>query len=129
MLVAVLPTAASAIAQPRIEPRIPALPVIALETFPSDARTALEAALAEANRNPRDAAASGGLGITLQAWEQWEAAHLAYQRAQVLAPTSAEVLPTRSNTPPGRYAASAPTTIASEMAISRVTPASFRVVG
>lgn len=90
MLVAVLPTAASAIAQPRIEPRIPALPVIALETFPSDARTALEAALAEANRNPRDAAASGGLGITLQAWEQWEAAHLAYQRVQALAPTTVD---------------------------------------
>src|SRR4029077_10291939 len=29
-------------------------------------------------------------GITLQAWEQWEASHLAYQRAQVLAPTSAD---------------------------------------
>jgi len=28
--------------------------------------------------------------MTLQAWEQWEAAHLAYRRAHVLAPTSAD---------------------------------------
>ena len=71
-------------------PELPALPVIALETFPSDARTAIEAALAKARRAPRDAAAAGELGITLQAWEQWEAAHLAYQRAHVLAPASAD---------------------------------------
>jgi protein O-GlcNAc transferase len=90
VLVAMLLTAAPATAQPGMEPKLPALPDIALETFPSDARTALEAALAEARRGPRDAAAAGGLGITLQAWEQWEAAHLAYQRAQVLAPTSAD---------------------------------------
>src|SRR5688572_12634869 len=54
---------------------------------------------------------------------------IATQKSGALAPTSANVLPTRSNTPPGRYAASAPTAIASEMAISRVTPASFSVVG
>ena len=30
------------------------------------------------------------LGITLQAWEQWEAAHAAYQRAQALAPEAAD---------------------------------------
>ncbi len=72
------------------EPELPPLPVIALETFPSDARAALEAALAKARRAPQDAAAAGGLGITLQAWEQWDAAHRAYQRAQVLAPTSAD---------------------------------------
>ena len=90
ILVAVLLTAARAGAQPQIASKLPSLPDIALETFPSDARTALEAALAEARRNPRDAAAAGRLGITLQAWEQWEAAHLAYQRAQVLAPTSAD---------------------------------------
>jgi protein O-GlcNAc transferase len=90
VLAAALLTATSAIAQPGIEPKLPALPVIALETFPSDARTALETALAEARRSPRDATAAGGLGITLQAWEQWEAAHLAYQRAQALAPTTAD---------------------------------------
>jgi tetratricopeptide (TPR) repeat protein len=90
ILLGALLTAAPAIAQPGIEAKLPALPVIALETFPSDARTALETALAEARRSPPDAVAAGGLGITLQAWEQWGAAHLAYQRAQVLAPTSAD---------------------------------------
>ena len=90
MLVAVLPTAAPTIARPGIEPKLPPLPVIALETFPSDARTALEAALARSESEPARRRAAGRLGITLQAWEQWEAAHLAYQRAQVLAPTSAD---------------------------------------
>ena len=90
VLVAMRLTAAPAIAQPRTEPELPALPDIALETYPADARTALETALADARRSPRDAAAVGRLGITLQAWEQWEAAHLAYLRAQVLAPTSAD---------------------------------------
>ncbi len=89
-LVVALVTAAPAIAQPGDASRLPALPVIALEAFPSDARTALEAALAKATRAPRDAAAAGALGMTLQAWEQWEAAHLAYERAHVLAPTSAD---------------------------------------
>ena len=82
--------AAPTIALAALEPELPPLPVIALETFPPDARTAIEAALVEARRNPRDAGATGALGITLHAWEQWEAAHLAYQRAQVLAPTTAD---------------------------------------
>jgi protein O-GlcNAc transferase len=82
--------AAPTIALAAPEPELPPLPVIALETFPQDARTALEAALVEARRNPQDARAAGALGITLQAWEQWDAAHLAYQRAQVLAPASAD---------------------------------------
>ena len=83
-------TIVSTIALAAPEPELPPLPVIALETFPPDARTAIEAALVEAQRKPRDAGAAGSLGITLQAWEQWEAAHLAYQRAQVLAPTTVD---------------------------------------
>jgi tetratricopeptide (TPR) repeat protein len=90
VLFAALLAAAPAIAQRGIEPKPPALPVIALETFPPDARTVIDAGLREARRNPLDAVAAGALGITLQAWEQWGTAHLAYQRAQVLAPTSAE---------------------------------------
>src|SRR5262245_16438668 len=90
VLVVVLVTAGPAIAQPGDASRLPALPVIALETFPSDARTALEATLVKASRAPRDAAAAGELGITLQPGEQCEAAHLAYQRAHVLAPTSVD---------------------------------------
>ena len=39
---------------------------------------------------PSDPLAAGGLGITLQAWEQWEAAHAAYLRAQALAPDVAD---------------------------------------
>ncbi len=90
VLVSALLTAAPALAQPRIEPKLPALPVIALETFPSDVRIALETALGDARLRPQDATAAGALGITLQAWEQWEPAHIAYQRAQVLAPTNAD---------------------------------------
>src|SRR3954470_3152846 len=50
ILVVTLVTATPAIAQPGDTYTLPALPVIALETFPSDARTALEAALAKAAR-------------------------------------------------------------------------------
>ncbi len=66
--------------------KVPPLPSIALESFPPDARASLEAALQRAKAQPSDPDASGGLGITLQAWEQWEAAHAAYLRAQALAP-------------------------------------------
>lgn len=69
---------------------LPPLPTVAVETFPQDARTSIQAALANASATPRDAMAVGGLGITLQAWEQWEAAHVAYQRAQALAPEAAD---------------------------------------
>lgn len=89
LLAAVL-AAVPAIAQSGIESKPPALPVIAVDAFPLDARTALEAALGDATRNPSDAGAAGALGITLQAWEQWDAAHVAYQRAQALAPMSAD---------------------------------------
>lgn len=69
---------------------IPSLPTIALESFPSDAREGLSAALAEARNRPTDPMAAGGLGIALQAWEQWESAHAAYLRAQALAPEAAD---------------------------------------
>ncbi len=90
VLIVALLTVAPTIALAGAEPELPPLPALALEAFPLDARTAIEAALVQARRKPRDAGAAGALGITLQAWEQWEAAHLAYQRAQVLAPTSAD---------------------------------------
>jgi tetratricopeptide (TPR) repeat protein len=90
VLVAALLNAPPALAQPGAARKLPPLPVVALDTFPPDARTAIDTALAEAMRHPRDAAAAGGLGITLQAWEQWEAAHTAYQRAQMLTPASAD---------------------------------------
>ncbi len=66
--------------------QVPPLPAIALESFPPDARASLETALQRAKSHAADPDAAGGLGITLQAWEQWEAAHAAYLRAQALAP-------------------------------------------
>jgi tetratricopeptide (TPR) repeat protein len=69
---------------------MPTLPTIALDSFPPDARAGLEAALTAARARPTDPLAAGGLGITLQAWEQWEGAHAAYLRAQALAPNVAD---------------------------------------
>ncbi len=74
-------------AQPR---ETPPLPTIALESFPPDARAALGAALAAAQSRPADPLAAGGLGTALQAWEQWDGAHAAYQRAQAQAPAVAD---------------------------------------
>jgi tetratricopeptide (TPR) repeat protein len=71
-------------------PALPPLPTVAIESFPSEARTSIQTALAKARATPGDAVAVGGLGITLHAWEQWEAAHAAYARAQVMAPASAD---------------------------------------
>ena len=67
---------------------LPALPAVAIESFPEEARTSIQTALAKARATPADAVAAGGLGITLQAWEQWEAAHAAYLRAQAIAPAA-----------------------------------------
>ena len=68
----------------------PPLPRIALDEFPSTARAAVSRAYADAAARPSDAAAAGALGRVLHAWEQWDGAHQAYQRAQVLAPTTFE---------------------------------------
>jgi tetratricopeptide (TPR) repeat protein len=65
---------------------LPALPKIALESLPSDARAAIAEADRRASARANDAAAVGALGRVLQAWEQWDAAHAAYTRAQALAP-------------------------------------------
>jgi tetratricopeptide (TPR) repeat protein len=72
------------------EADLPALPIVAVDTFPAAARAAIDEALGDATRRPRDADAAGRLGMTLHAWEQWEAAHLAYERARTLAPVSAD---------------------------------------
>ncbi len=68
----------------------PPLPRIALDEFPSTARAAVSRAYVDAAARPSDAAAAGALGRVLHAWEQWDGAHQAYQRAQVLAPTTFE---------------------------------------
>jgi tetratricopeptide (TPR) repeat protein len=60
--------------------QLPALPAVALEPFPEASREALRAAFERANRAPDDESTVGQLAMTLQAWEQWEPAHAAYQR-------------------------------------------------
>jgi tetratricopeptide (TPR) repeat protein len=64
---------------------LPPLPVIALDRFPEASRASLQPAFDRARRAPDDDLAVGQLAMTLQAWEQWEPAHTAYQRADGLA--------------------------------------------
>jgi tetratricopeptide (TPR) repeat protein len=72
------------------QPASPPLPSLALDSYPQAAREAITRAHREAATHPGDAQAAGALGRVLQAWEQWDAAHQAYKRAQVLAPGSFE---------------------------------------
>lgn len=62
----------------------PPLPAVALDRFPAATRTALAPLVDRARRAPADAAAAGALAMALHAWEQWDAAHAAYQRARAL---------------------------------------------
>jgi tetratricopeptide (TPR) repeat protein len=62
------------------------LPVLAIDQFPAAARAAVSRAYKEAQAQPRSASAVGALGRVLHAWEQWDSAHQAYSRAQILAP-------------------------------------------
>src|SRR5260221_4832624 len=84
LLVTLLAVAAPA--QPASRP----LPTLALESYPPAAREAIARAHREAAAHRSDASASGALGRVLQAWEQWDASHQAYTRAQVLAPRTFE---------------------------------------
>lgn len=68
----------------------PALPTLALESFPPESRATISQAHRQATAHPDDAAAVGRLGMVLHAWEQWQAADAAYRRAQALAPRATE---------------------------------------
>ena len=68
------------------QPAPPPLPTLALDSYPAAAREAIVRAHREAAAHPSDAQQTGALGRVLQAWEQWDAAHQAYRRAQALAP-------------------------------------------
>lgn len=68
----------------------PPLPYLALDAYPAAARDAIARAHREAAAHPADAQRAGALGQVLQAWEQWDAAHQAYRRAQALAPRAFE---------------------------------------
>lgn len=65
---------------------LPALPDLPLDTFPPAAREMLGRAQRAAAERPKNAEAAIALGRALQAWEQWESAHQAYERAAALAP-------------------------------------------
>lgn len=64
----------------------PPLPSLPLDTYPSPMREDVGRASREAAARPTDAEAAGALARLLHAWEQWDAAHGAYARAQALAP-------------------------------------------
>jgi tetratricopeptide (TPR) repeat protein len=68
----------------------PALPTLVLDSYPPAARQAIARAHAEAAAHPMDAQRTGALGRVLHAWEQWDAAHQSYARAQALAPGTFE---------------------------------------
>ena len=69
---------------------VPPLPTLALDTYPPAAREAIARTHRDAVARGTDAEAAGALGRALQAWEQWDAAHDAYMRAQALAPRTFE---------------------------------------
>jgi tetratricopeptide (TPR) repeat protein len=72
------------------QPAPPPLPRLVLDTYPAAARDSVARAHREAVRRPTDASAVGAFARTLHAWEQWDAAHEAYARAQALAPNAFE---------------------------------------
>src|SRR5258708_7286199 len=68
----------------------PPLPALVLDSYPPAAREAIARAHREAAAHDRNANLTGTLGRVLHAWEQWDAAHQAYTRAQALAPRTFE---------------------------------------
>ena len=62
------------------------LPRLETTAYPPAARDHIGRAYRHAESHPADAAAAGALGRVFQAWEQSDAAHQAYVRAQSLAP-------------------------------------------
>jgi len=72
------------------QPSAPPLPTLALDAYPPAARDAIARAHRDAAAHAGDPQRVGALGRVLQAWEQWDAAHQAYTRAQALAPRTFE---------------------------------------
>src|SRR5262249_39522346 len=67
---------------------LPPLPRLSLDTYPAAARDAIARAHREASDRSTDAKAVGALARVLHAWEQWDAAHEAYARAEALDPSA-----------------------------------------
>jgi len=82
LLLAALLAASVASAQPLSPP----LPALSLDTYPPAAREAIARAYRDAAAHDRDGEQVGALGRVLHAWEQWDAAHQAFSRAQAAAP-------------------------------------------
>lgn len=74
------------LASPVSSAQPPPLPPLRLDTYPSAAREDVGRAYREATERPTDAEAVGTLARLLHAWEQWDAAHDAYARAEALSP-------------------------------------------
>jgi tetratricopeptide (TPR) repeat protein len=72
----------SAVAQTTLPP----LPRLLLESYPIPTRKAVSPVYEAAIARSRDDGAVGVLAKTLHAWDQWDTAHQAYERAQALAP-------------------------------------------
>jgi tetratricopeptide (TPR) repeat protein len=68
----------------------PPLPRLSTAGYPPAARDDIGRVHRNAAAHPTDPEAVGALARVLQAWEQWDAAHGAYARAQALAPRTFE---------------------------------------
>jgi tetratricopeptide (TPR) repeat protein len=68
----------------------PPLPALSIDSYPPAARDAIARAHRDAAAHATDAVQTGALGRVLQAWEQWDAAHQSYLRAQAIAPATFE---------------------------------------
>jgi len=69
---------------------LPELPAISMQGFVPLVRAEVQKALADAQANPRDAAANGRLGMVLHAHQQYASAETCYRRANLLALKSFE---------------------------------------
>jgi tetratricopeptide (TPR) repeat protein len=79
------PVLAAALATIAAAAQVPPLPELPLAAYPDRTRQAVAPLYEAAKARPTDAAAAGALGRELQAWNQLEDAHAAYQRAKALA--------------------------------------------
>lgn len=84
LAILVVATAARASAQSPL----PALPRLALDTYPPMARDGISKAYKDAIARPSDVAAIATLARVLHAWDLWEPAHESYTRCQSLAPAN-----------------------------------------
>jgi protein O-GlcNAc transferase len=74
----------------RAQAPLPAMPRLQLESYPPATRTAVSAAFRAATARSTDPVPVGALARILHAWEQYDAAHQTYARAQALAPRTFE---------------------------------------